>query len=241
MLRALMLTALLSLSGLAAANEAAVKKLTQAKFPDAKIESVVKTAYGGLYEVYMDGRIHYTDEKMTFFIIGQLIDTKTSVNVTEQRFRKFTALNLKDLPPPEMAITRVKGDGRRQLIVFSDPMCPYCRRIEQELNKLNNVTIYLFPYPLEKRFPGSTELAKAIWCAPDRAKAWDEWMLKGQRPAAKGTCVNPIDDLERIGGKLNIEVTPTVIFADGAPMNGMVSAADLNRLLNQTPGPASKP
>lgn len=237
MVRVLMLSCLLLFAGLAAANEAAVKTLILAKFPQAKIESVIKTAYGGLYEVYMDGRIHYTDEKMSFLMVGELIDTKTSLNVTEQRFRKLTALNLKEMPPLDMAIKRVKGDGRRQLIVFSDPMCPYCRRIEQEFNKLNNVTIYLFPYPIEKRFPGTTELSKAIWCSPDRAKAWDEWMLKGQRPTVKGSCSNPVDEIDRIGGKLGIGVTPTVIFSDGAPMNGLVSAADMNRLMNQTPAP----
>lgn len=235
MLRAVLLSVLMLYAAFAAADEAAVKRLTQAKFPQARIDSVVKTPYGGLYEVYMDGRIHYTDEKMTFFIIGELIDTRTSLNVTEQRFRKLTALNLKQLPPPEMAITRVKGDGSRQLIVFSDPMCPYCRRIEQEFAKLNNVTIRLFLYPVEKRFPGSTELAKAIWCAPDRARAWDEWMLSGVKPAAKGSCPTPIEEIDRIGTRLSIDVTPTVIFPDGAPMNGMVSAADLNRLLVTTP------
>ncbi len=237
MLRALLLLIMLIGAGFASADEASVKKLVVAKFPQAKVEGVVKTVYGGLYEVFMDGRIHYTDEKMTFFIIGELIDAKTSINVTEQRFRKLTALNVKDMPPQDMAIKRVKGDGHRRLIVFSDPMCPYCRRIEQEFTKLNNVTIYLFPYPIEKRFPGSTELSKAIWCSPDRAKAWDEWMLKGTRPTAKGTCVTPIDDLDKIGNKLGIGVTPTVIFSDGAPMNGMISAAEMDRLMNQTPAP----
>ncbi len=237
MFRALLLSVLMLLAGVVSADEASVKKLVIGKFPQAKVESVVKTAYGGLYEVFMDGRIHYTDEKMTFFLIGELIDTKTSRNITEQRFRKLTALNLKEMPSLDMAIKRVKGDGRRQLLVFSDPMCPYCRRIEQEFTKLNNVTIYLFLYPIEKRFPGTTELSKAIWCSPDRAKAWDEWMLKGVRPTVKGNCVTPVDDLDKIGNKLGIGITPTVIFADGAPMNGMVSAADMDRLMNQTPTP----
>jgi len=235
MVRALLVSVLVLFAGLAAADEAGVKKLLVGKFPQAKIDSVLKTPYGGLYEVYMDGRIHYTDEKMTFLMIGELIDTKTSMNVTEQRFRKLTALNLKELPPPDMAIKRVKGDGRRQLIVFSDPMCPFCRRIEQEFVKLNNVTIYIFPYPIEKRFPGTTELSKAIWCSPDRGKAWDEWMLKGVKPTAKATCATPIEDIDRIGSKMGIGVTPTVIFADGAPMNGMISAAEMDRLMNQTP------
>jgi thiol:disulfide interchange protein DsbC len=116
-------------------------------------------------------------------------------------------------------------------------MCPFCRRIEQEFRKLNNVTIYLYPYPIEKRFPGTTELSKAIWCSIDRAKAWDDWMLKGQRPAAKGSCPNPVDEIEKIGSKLGIEITPTVVFADGAPMRGMITAADIERLIDQTPKP----
>ena len=236
MTRALLLSLLILVAGFASADEAGVRKLVTTKFPQAKVESVVKTAYGGLYEVYMDGRIHYTDEKMSFFLIGELIDTKTSLNITEQRFRKLTALNLKDMPSLDMAIKRVKGDGRRQLLVFSDPMCPFCRRIEQEFAKLNNVTIYLFPYPIEKRFPGSTELAKSIWCSADRSKAWDDWMIKGQKPLVKGSCPTPIEDIDRIGSKLGISVTPTVIFADGAPMNGMISAADMDRLMTQTPG-----
>ena len=238
MLRALLLALLWMAVGTVQADEASVKKLVQAKFPQAKLESVTKTAYGGLYEVYMDGAIHYTDEKMTFFLIGQLIDPKTSVNVTEQRIRKLKALNLKELPPPDMAIVRVKGDGRRRLIVFSDPMCPYCRRLEQELRKLNNATIYLFLYPIEGKFPGTTELAKSIWCSPDKAKAWDEWMLKGVKPTAKGTCVTPVPDLDKIGAKLGIEVTPTLVFADGAPMvGGAATAADIDRLMNQTTAP----
>ena len=235
MWRAVVWVTLLMVAGLAAADETVVKKLMAAKFPQAKIESVQKTTYGGLYEVYMDGRLHYTDEKMSFILIGELIDTKTSQNVTEQRFRKLTALNLKELPSLGLAIKRVKGDGSRQLIVFSDPMCPYCRRIEQEFAKLNNVTIYLFPYPIEKRFPGTTELSKAIWCAPDRGKAWDEWMQKGTRPSVKGSCVTPIEDIDKSGSKLGISITPTVIFADGAPMNGMVTATNLERLMSQTP------
>ena len=236
MFRVIFLSALMLLAGFASADENSVRQLIAGKFPQAKLGGVAKTTYGGLYEVYMDGDIHYTDEKVSFLIIkGQLIDTKTSLNVTEQRFRKLTALNLKDLPPPEMAIKRVKGDGRRQLIVFSDPMCPYCRRIEQEFAKLTNVTIYVFPYPIEKKFPGTTELSKAIWCAPDRAKAWDEWMQKGTRPTNKATCATPVDELDKIGNKLGISVTPTVIFADGAPMSGMVSAPDMDRLMNQTP------
>ena len=220
----------------APANEASVRSLVQEKFPPAKIQSVTKTPYGGLYEVYMDGNIVYTDDQVTFVITnGEIIDTKTKARVTEQRMRKLTALNMQDLPPLTSAIKRVKGDGTRTLMVFSDPLCPFCRKLEQELVKLNNVSIYLWTFPVEHKFPGSTALSKSIWCSADKGKAWDEWMLQGKRPSARPDCANPVADIEKVGSKLGINVTPTLIFSDGAPVKGMLPAADLDRLLTQTP------
>ncbi len=235
MLRKLFVLFLFCVSSAALADEASVKKLMQDKFPPAKIQSVTKTPYGGLYEVYMDRNIVYTNEQVTFVITnGEIIDTKTNTRVTEQRMRKLTALNLQELPPLTSAIRRVKGDGKRTLMVFSDPMCPFCKRLEQELAKLNNVSIYLWLYPVENKFPGSTELAKSIWCSSDKAKAWDEWMLQGKRPAAPSTCANPVAEIDKAGTKLGISVTPTLVFADGAPINGLIPAADIDRLLTQT-------
>jgi thiol:disulfide interchange protein DsbC len=127
----------------------------------------------------------------------------------------------------------VKGDGKRTLMVFSDPMCPFCKRLEQELAKLNNVSIYLWLYPIEHKFPGSTDLAKSIWCSSDKAKAWDEWMLQGKRPSAPTNCTNPVAEIDKAGTKLGINVTPTLVFADGAPINGLLPAADIDRLMTQ--------
>jgi thiol:disulfide interchange protein DsbC len=235
MLRTILALWLAAACGAALADEAGVRKILETRFPQGKIESVAKTPYGGLYEVYMDGSIQYTDEKVSFMVCCALIDTATNRNVTEQRMRKLTALNMKEMPPVAMAIKRVKGDGKRQLFVFSDPLCPYCKRLEQELERINNVTVYVFLYPTERTFPGTTALSKSIWCSADRAKAWEDAMLKGQRPAAKGTCSNPIEQVAKIGGNLGITTTPTLVFADGAPLRGAVSAPDIDRLLNQTP------
>lgn len=231
----ILLLMLLALAcGVAAADEASVKKLVEAKL-GARVQSVVKTPYGGLYEVYVDKNLHYTDEKVSFLIYGVLIDTKTDRNVTEQRMRKLTALNVKDLPPLNMAIKRVKGDGKRQLMVFSDPMCPYCKKLEGELEKINNVTIYVFPYPIEAKFPGSTGIAKSIWCSADRAKAWDDWMLKALRPSGRTDCANPVEQIDAYAAKLNVDTTPTLVFADGGVLRQAVAARDIERFLNDTP------
>ena len=234
MLRKLAMFCLLLMGGAALADEAGVKKLIEARM-QSKVQSVTKTPYGGLYEVYMDNRLHYTDEKVSFVIFGVLVDTKTNRNVTEQRMRKLTALNVKDLPPLEMAIKRVKGDGKRQLMVFSDPMCPFCKNLELELARLNNVSIYIFPFPLESKFPGSTTLAKSIWCSSDRAKAWEDWMLKALRPTGRTDCANPVEQIDKFAGKLNLEATPILVFPDGGVIRQYVGADDIERFLNDTP------
>ena len=216
------------------ADEASVKSLMESKFQGAKISSVSKTGYGGLYEVYVDGQIGYTDEKVTFFIVGNLIDTKTSQNVTQQRLRKLTAINVKEIPL-DLGIRKVLGNGKRQLIVFSDPMCPFCRQLEQELLRIGNVTVYIMLYPIEAKFKGTTELARQIWCSSDRGKAWDDWMQRRVKPTAKPDCKDPIARIEQVGNKLNITNTPTLIFADGGIVPGTVPAAQLEKLLKDTP------
>lgn len=234
MLKKILCCIALLVCGSALADEASVRKLIEAKL-GSKVQSVTRTPYGGLYEIYVDKKLHYTDEKVSFIIYGVLIDTKTDRNVTEQRVRKLTALNVKDLPPLNMAIKRIKGDGKRQLMVFSDPMCPYCSKLEAQLERINNVTIYVFPFPLETKFPGTTNIMKSIWCSSDKAKAWDDWMLRGLRPSGKMDCANPIEQLDAIATKLNIDTTPTLIFGDGGILRQYAGAADIERFLNETP------
>ncbi len=228
---------LLSLPLIAAADEASVRKLAESKLKGVKIDSVVKTPYGELYEIFADNRIFYTDEQMTFmFVGGELIDTKTNAHVTELRYRKLTALNVKDLPPLSMAIKKVNGNGKRTLFVFTDPMCPFCKGLEKELVNVPDVSIYYFLYPIENKFPGSTTLANSVWCSSDRLKTWSDWMLKGVTPTASATsCKTPVAELDKIGGRLGITVTPTLVFADGARIEGAIRAPDIDRYLAQTP------
>ena len=222
------------MSGVALADEASVRKLVESKL-GTKVQRVTKTPYGGLYEVYVDKNLHYTDEKVSFIIYGVLIDTKTDRNMTEQSMRKLTALNVKQLPPLTMAIKRVKGDGKRVLMVFSDPQCPFCKKLEAEIDRLNNVTIYVYPYPIEAKFPGSTNLAKSIWCSSDKGKAWEDWMLRALRPSGRTDCANPLEQIDTIATKFNIDSTPTIVFADGGVVKQYIGANDIERFLNETP------
>ncbi|HUO44636.1 MAG TPA: DsbC family protein [Burkholderiales bacterium] len=231
-----LLLALAFACGVACADEAGVRKLVASKFPGARIESVVRTPYGGLYEVYMDGNIFYTDGKMSYIIVGNLTDTRTGKNITLQRLRKLTAVDAGQIPL-ELGIKRVQGNGRRKLIVFSDPLCPFCQQLDQQLLKVNDVTIYVMLYPIEHLHPGATELSHQIWCSPDRARAWDDWMQGRKRPAAAAAaCIgDPIVRIDGVGDKLGINTAPTLVFADGGVIAGVVDATQIEKYLADTP------
>jgi len=196
-------SALLLLSAVARADEASIRSGIAKKFPKATVESVTKTPHLGLYELVIDGQLIYADEDFNYLIDGSIIETKSMTNVTAARQRDLEELKLRKLAFPfeqlpfELAIKKVKGDGSRKFAVFSDPDCPYCKRLERDLVKVDNVTIYVFLYPLVELHPKAPDVARAIWCSGERVKAWDEYMLKGVVPKAAGTCANPVDKLER--------------------------------------------
>jgi thiol:disulfide interchange protein DsbC len=211
----------------ASANEASLKKIVEAKF--GKVESITKTSYLGLYEIYADGQIMYTDDKASVFILGNLVDGKTMKSVTEERMRKLTAIKFSDLPL-ERAIKQVHGDGKRLLVTFEDPNCGYCKRLAKDLAKLDNATIYTFLFPILS--PDSVDKAKQIWCSADKAKAWNEQM-DGKAPSGKSDCDNPVQKNVELGRKLAINGTPTLFFVDGDRIPGAVPLAQIEQKLNQ--------
>lgn len=213
------------------ADEVEIRKGMEAKL-GAKVESVAKSGYLGLYEVYADGNIFYTDEKMSAIMVGaQLIDAKTMKNVTDERMKKLTAIKFGDLPL-DRAIKQVRGDGKRLLATFEDPNCGYCKRLAKDIAKLENVTVYTFLYPILSE--DSVRKSKHIWCAADRAKAWNDWMIEGRAPAAKEDCdTAAIGKNQEFGRKLNITGTPTMFFIDGERVPGAMPLARIEQKLNQ--------
>ncbi|MEK6211946.1 MAG: DsbC family protein [Pseudomonadota bacterium] len=232
-----LLSTLLLISGIACADEAAIRSEIAKKFPKANVESVTKTTHLGLYEVVVDGQMFYADENFSYLIDGSIIDTNSMTNVTAARQRDLEELKLRKLAFPfeqlpfEMAIKKVKGDGSRKIAVFSDPDCPYCKRLERDLVKVDNVTIYIFLYPLVELHPKAPEVSRAIWCSGDRVKAWDEYMLKGVAPKAAGTCANPVDKLVEFGKSKRITGTPTIFFADGKRVPGAIPVDQIEEIL----------
>lgn len=216
----------------ALADEASVKKAIEAKL-GGKVTTVSKSPYLGLYEIYAEGQILYTDEKVTAIFAGTLIDGKTMKNVTAERMQKLAAIKFSELPL-ELAVKQVRGDGKRVMASFEDPNCGYCKKLAKDLAKTENVTIYTFLLPILS--PDSLEKSKQIWCSADKAKTWNDWMQEGKTPSGKGDCdTSAIQKTVELGRKLAINGTPTLFFADGERIPGAVPIEQIEKKLAQPP------
>jgi thiol:disulfide interchange protein DsbC len=225
---------LFALATTALAGEADIRQSIESSFPGTKVSEINKSPIPGIYEVVMQGRqgplIAYTDEKARHVLVGDLLDVKAERNLTRERMDQLTAISFDSLPLKN-AIKIVKGNGKRKLAVFSDPDCPYCKKLEAELLNVDNVTIYEFPYPLPMH-RDSPRKAKLIWCSKDRVAAWNDYMHNGKLPTGKGDCDTPIEENLALGAKLHIDGTPALIFANGKRVPGYLPAARLDQMLD---------
>ena len=214
------------------AQEAAIRKNLAERLPSLpKIVEINKTPMNGLFEIRVnDSDIFYTDAEGNFLIQGNLIDTRSKRNLTEERTDKLNSVAFDSLPLKD-AFTIVRGSGKRKMAVFEDPNCGYCKRFERDMQKVNDVTVYMFLYPILS--PDSTDKSKNIWCAKDKGKAWQDWMVRDQSaPTAPANCdTAAITRNVELGRKFKITGTPTLIFADGSRVPGAINTAQIEKFL----------
>jgi thiol:disulfide interchange protein DsbC len=217
MLRLLVLLLAGILGGQALADEASVKRGIEARFGGIKVDGVTRTPYSGLYEIQVGESLFYTDEKVSFVMKGDLIDTRTQKNLTEERQQKLSTIRFEDLPL-DLAIKQVRGTGKRVVAIFSDPFCPYCKNLDRALLREDDITIYTFLYPILRA--ESPDKARTIWCAPDRAKAYYDFMLNGKEPAPTASCSAPVEKWLALGQKIGVRATPTSFATNGQRILG---------------------
>ena len=212
-------------------DERAVRARVEDRFLGDAVQSVRATPVPGLYEVVVDGHILYTDASARYVFQGTLYDAVARRNVTREHLDRLNRVPFSALPL-EQSIKIVKGTGARKLAIFEDPDCPYCRKLELEtLPKVNDLTEYVFLYPLEVLHHGATERSIRIWCSADRAKAWEDAVRKGIAPSAPDTCPNPVASIKALAEAHDISATPTLVFEDGTRVAGAIPADELERRL----------
>lgn len=241
------LLALLVLSVLCAlpalADEARIRKALEQKLEGSRIEGIAPSPVPGLWEVRYrtsEGtQVLYADAAGTYIIQGRIFELSTDRDLTEERSRKLNAVRFDSLPL-DMAVKVQRGNGRRVLAMFSDPYCPACRQFEASLAQVQDLTVYIFMYPVIR--PENADHSRAVWCSPDRAKAWLE-LAAAQRPKvpqASPKCANPVDKLLDTGRRMRIQSTPTLFLANGERVNGGLAPGDLAKLLDDA-GAAKAP
>jgi thiol:disulfide interchange protein DsbC len=232
LVRTLLAVTLAAASLGAFAQEAVIRKNIAERLPQLKaIDQISKTPITGIYELRVNGtEIYYTDAQGNYLFQGNLIDIKQRRNLTEERVDKLTAIKFDALPLKD-AFTIVRGNGQRKIAVFEDPNCGYCKRFERDLQKVDNVTIYMFLYPILGA--DSTEKSKAIWCAKDKAQAWLDWMVRDQAaaPAAAMCDTTALARNVELGRTYKITGTPTLLFINGTRVPGAIDSTQVEKHL----------
>lgn len=210
-------------------QEALLRKNLAERIPQMqKIDEITRAPLPGLVELRIGSDIFYSDLEGNFVLEGELMETKTRRNLTQERINKLTAIDFDKLPLKD-AFVIVRGDGKRKVAVFEDPNCPYCKRFERDLQKVDNVTVYMFLYPILG--PDSADKSRSIWCAKDRGKAWLDHMVKGEAVVPATCDIAPIARNVEFGKKHRITGTPTMVFTDGTRVPGAVPAEQIEKLL----------
>ena len=227
-----MLSSLMGCSFLVSAQETLIRKNLAERIPQfQKIDEISKSAMPGIYEVRINStEILYTDAEGNFLLQGNLIDTRQRRNLTEERIEKLTAISFDTLPLKD-AFTIVRGNGKRKLAVFEDPNCGYCKRFERDLQKVNNVTVHMFLYPILSA--DSTEKSKNIWCAKDKGKTWQDWMVHDKLPTTASCDTTALDRNLEVGQKHKITGTPTLILADSRRIPGAITTDQIEKMLSE--------
>lgn len=223
---------MLCASTLLNADEAAIRRNLPARLPELPpIDQVRPAPVPGLWEVRLGHEVIYSDADGAFVFEGDLIDTRRQVNLTERREAELKRIDVASLPLADAVLWK-RGSGARRLVVFADPQCGYCRRLERELSQVPDISVYTFVIPILGE--ESVARSRAIWCAADRGGAWRRWMLDGVAPPATASCdTTALTRNLALQARYGVEGTPSLVFADGERVAGVPTAAQLEQKLGR--------
>ncbi len=217
---------LLSLSSFAFANVNTAQQNLAKNYPNLAVSNIANTERRGIYSAEIDGQVVYLNEDAEHLIAGNMLRLKDQKSLTQELIVKNNTINWNSLPLKN-AIKSVRGNGKRQLAIFSDPNCPYCQQLEVELKKLNDVTLYTFVLPLK---PQSVAPSKQVYCEANPDFAWQQLIGKGIAPKSNKSCSNPINANLELAKKLGVSGTPAIIFSNGYRVLGAHPASEIEAM-----------
>ncbi len=202
-------------------------------FPrEMKPEFIDKTPLNDIY-ILSNPRLSFLiDSSGRYLIQGNIIDLKTQLDITDAVYQNHYAINPKQLPIAQ-AFKEIKGNGKRVLYVFADPDCPACQALQVELEDIDNITIYTFPFALTHLHPTALTTAKKIWCDKNNLDVWKNYLIEDKKPENQSIlCPNPIDRNMELAKKYNIALTPTIFNSLGHRISGVPDLEQLEVFIN---------
>jgi thiol:disulfide interchange protein DsbC len=205
----------------------------------AKIIAITPSPVAGLYEVRVGQELMYADETGTHLFQGNLINLVQGRDLTRERNDQYRAETERTMMPTLWsaasladAVKLVKGNGKHKVIVFEDPYCGYCKKLRQSFEAMNDITVYTFM--TANLSADSPKKARELWCASERVKAYDDWMVRGKAPAAAAaSCADPVAKVAELARKMGVGPVPAIYFADGSAGRGYMAAPELEARLAQ--------
>jgi thiol:disulfide interchange protein DsbC len=220
-------------------KEEVIRSQLKLSLPELKVDQVIPTAINNVYEVDAGHKVFYVDKSGRYALFGNLVDLSNKQNITQKRVEQLGRVDWNKLPL-NIAIRHVIGNGSRRIAVFTDPDCPFCKKLEQEtIAKLKNVTVYYFLFPLPTHQYAEIDSQKII-CSENTEDAYLGWMVEGRALPKKSTCANDsiLTKMQQVGNDVvQVEVTPTIILPDGSIVTGLAPADYLSQLIDNTSPP----
>jgi len=231
-LTALALALATSLPALAdPAAEALAKKLKET-MPGLPLTSVTATPVAGVYEVVAGPDVVYMTGDGRYMFQGALVDFEQRKNLTEERRTGIRVELLKQVKDEDTIIYAPQGATKYTITVFTDPSCPYCRKLHKEVPELNKQGVKV-RYVLYPRAGLDSPIGKSsigIMCAKERKAELDK-SLSGQSVSLPTCDKHPLAQMIDIGTQLGLEGTPFIVAEGGQVIPGYRPAAELVKVL----------
>ena len=215
-------------SGSASATDAETVRNALMRNTGLAAESITPAPVTGLWEAIIQDRLFYIDENAEYVLAGSLINARTKENLTKTRLREWARESWSKWPRQD-AVKQVFGDGSREVVVFSDANCTFCRSMERVFEEVGNLTVYTFVTPMIRGKQNNYEIV----CSSNPSKAWGDWMRRGiTPPVAASNCDDSVLDRNlSLAGRYNITGAPTFFFSSGDRMTGAVNADQFRSIL----------
>jgi len=212
------------------AIESDIKKKMLRVLPQLQIAAVEESEIKGLYRVTsVNDQIIFTDKDAQYFLSGELFGLQKNqlVNITEQRRQAGRAEKVAAISESDRLTFPARGERKATIFVFTDIDCGYCRKLHDEVPRMNELGIEVNYLAYPRAGVGSASYNKIVsaWCAEDRRQAMTD--AKAGKSIPPKNCANPVAAQFEMGGQMGVTGTPAIVLEDGTLVPGYVPADKL--------------